>query len=578
MIASGSPIGKVSTPPVDHVAAHTSAVTDSALRFPARFPKLSPLPVLLTLCYLAYSIWFIIKTSFVFDGVRYFVLFDDMMIGMRFARNLVRHGQLVWNLSERVEGFTNPLWVLYFAFLHLFNIPEAKISLLVQLTGMLLILVTAWFTYRLAHELTGGSRYASLAAATFTLFYFPLLNWSLQGCEVSLLALLLTWALWEMVRARQVDAMFRRPYLLLGLAVCTRVDSIIPFLAVLLYAAMVDRKRLRSHVTFGASVLVLIMGVQTLVRWFYYGELLPNTYYQKLSGTPLTLRLENGLLGLARFVLQISPILLLLAAVSLFARRRRPVMALLATIIACQLVYSIWVGGDAWEQFGGTNRYVSIAMPLFFVVLGYSIGSLAEIVRRMLAGTDYWKQRWLLLWKLSAVVAALVVLNVGNTADFAKRLVMRSPLPDVPELQHHAAMGLFLPRFTHPDAKIAVAWAGALPYFSNRPSVDFLGKCDKVIARLPAKYVPGRIMYPGHMKWDYQYSITRYSPDVIVELWKSADQAEPVLSERYDEVKLGGFDLRVLKTSDKIDWRELALLSSSYSASIPGFKGLAGDN
>src|ERR1700675_4469479 len=130
MIASGSPIGKVSTRPVDHVAAHTGAVTDSDLRSAARFPKLSPLPVLLTLCYLAYSVWFIIRTSFVFDGVRYFVLFDDMMIGMRFARNLVRHGQLVWNLGERVEGFTNPLWVLYFAFLHLFNIPEAKISLL----------------------------------------------------------------------------------------------------------------------------------------------------------------------------------------------------------------------------------------------------------------------------------------------------------------------------------------------------------------------------------------------------------------------------------------------------------------
>ena len=578
MIASGSPIGKVSTTAVDHPATQTSALSNSDLRFPARFLKLSLLPALLTLSYLAYSVWFIIKTSFVFDRVRYFVLFDDMMIGMRYARNLVQHGQLVWNLGERVEGFTNPLWVLYFAFLHLFHVPEAKISLLVQLTGMLLILATAWFAYRLAHEFSGGSRYAGLAAATFTLFYFPLLNWSLQGCEVSLLALLLTWALWEIVRARQVDAMFRRPYLLLGLALFTRVDSIIPFLAVLLYAAIVDRRRLRSHVTFGASVLVLTIGIQTLLRWLYYGELLPNTYYQKLSGTPLILRLENGLLCLARFVIQVSPILLMLAAASLFPRRRRTFIALLAMIIACQLGYSTLVGGDAWEQFGGTNRYVSIAMPLFLVALGYSMSSLAEIVRRMLASTDYWEHRWLWLWKLSAVVAALVVLNVGNTSDFAKRLVMKSPPPDVLELQHHAAMGLLLPRFTHPDAKIAVAWAGALPYFSNRPSVDLLGKCDKVIARRPAQNVPGRLMYPGHMKWDYQYSITRYSPDVIVELWKSPEQAEQVLSGRYDYVKLAGFDLHVLKTSDKIDWHQLDILRSKYPATIPGFKGFAGDN
>lgn len=576
MIAAGRPTREVSSRTIDReTSKQTSPLADSHLHPSALFAKLSLVPVLLTLAYLGYSAWFIATTSFVFNGVRYFVLFDDMMIGMRYARNLVHHGQLVWNLGERVEGFTNPLWVLYFAFLQLFPVSDAKISLLVQLTGMLLILVTAWFAYRLAQELSGGSRYTGLVAATFTLFYFPLLNWSLQGCEVSLLALLLTWAVWEVVRARQVDAMFRRPYLLLGLALFTRVDSIVPFLAVLLYAAVLDRKRLKSHLAFGASILILVMAAQTVLRWLYYGELLPNTYYQKLSGISLTVRLENGLLSLGRFVLQVNPILLMLAAISLLSRKERRLTALVAIVIAFQLGYSTLVGGDAWEQFGGTNRYLSIAMPLFFVALAYSISSLAEIVRRMLASTHNRKQPWLWLWKLMAVAAALVVLNVGNTTDFARRLVMMSPPPDVPELQHHAAMGLFLSSFTHPDAKIAVAWAGALPYFSDRPSVDLLGKCDEVIAREPVKSIPGRLMYPGHMKWDYEYSITRYSPDVIVELWKSPEQADKVMRGRYDHVKLGGFDLHVLKTSDKIDWRELAILSRRYPVTIPGFQGFA---
>ena len=41
--------------------------------------------------------------------MRYFVIFDDGMIGMRYA-NLVQYHELVWNLGDRVEGFTDPLW------------------------------------------------------------------------------------------------------------------------------------------------------------------------------------------------------------------------------------------------------------------------------------------------------------------------------------------------------------------------------------------------------------------------------------------------------------------------------------
>src|ERR1700736_4709706 len=127
MIAEGRPTREVSSRTIDREASkQTSPLTDSHLRSFSFIARLSLVPVLLTLAYLAYSAWFIIKTSFVFNGVRYFVLFDDMMIGMRYARNLVQHGQLVWNLGERVEGFTNPLWVLYFAVLHLIGVPESK--------------------------------------------------------------------------------------------------------------------------------------------------------------------------------------------------------------------------------------------------------------------------------------------------------------------------------------------------------------------------------------------------------------------------------------------------------------------
>src|SRR5215475_14053819 len=40
---------------------------------------------------------------------------DDAYISFVYARNLARHGQLVFNLGERVEGYTNFLWTVLLA-------------------------------------------------------------------------------------------------------------------------------------------------------------------------------------------------------------------------------------------------------------------------------------------------------------------------------------------------------------------------------------------------------------------------------------------------------------------------------
>src|SRR3954462_15635353 len=40
---------------------------------------------------------------------------DDAFISFVYSRNLARHGQLVFNLGERVEGYTNFLWTVLLA-------------------------------------------------------------------------------------------------------------------------------------------------------------------------------------------------------------------------------------------------------------------------------------------------------------------------------------------------------------------------------------------------------------------------------------------------------------------------------
>jgi hypothetical protein len=89
-------------------------------------------------------------------------------------------------------------------------------------------------------------------------------------------------------------------------------------------------------------------------------------------------------------------------------------------------------------------------------------------------------------------------------------------------------------------------WAGAIPYFSQRRSIDLLGKNDPVIAHGPARYV----FYPGHDKWDYAYSIGRLRPDLVVELWKPTPRDEQQLRE-WGYERVGEYWLRAGAAIDR---------------------------
>jgi hypothetical protein len=80
----------------------------------------------------------------------------------------------------------------------------------------------------------------------------------------------------------------------------------------------------------------------------------------------------------AVFLLQISPLVLLIAHRARLHDWVRRHMYLLA-ILAMQLVYNMYVGGEAWEWWSGSNRFVSVAMPLLFVMASTS---LVDMLRR----------------------------------------------------------------------------------------------------------------------------------------------------------------------------------------------------
>jgi peptidoglycan/LPS O-acetylase OafA/YrhL len=67
----------------------------------------------------------------------------------------------------------------------------------------------------------------------------------------------------------------------------------------------------------------------------------------------------------------------------------------------------------------------------------------------------------------------------------------------------YTRLGILIRETTPPDFRIAVAAAGATPYFAQRPTEDLLGKNDKHVAKTP----PRGVFSPGHDKWDYEWSL-----------------------------------------------------------------------
>jgi arabinofuranosyltransferase len=327
----------------------------------------------LLLIYLIYSLLLIFRSSFVIEGTRYFSLFDDEMISIRYAYNLAHGHGLVWNPgAEHIEGYSNPLWTLYMALVHLFPIPIEKTSLVIQLTGMLAMMGTLYYVKAITALLTGGSQGAILLALLLTAFYFPLNNWAIiQGTEVSILTLLLTASTYLVIRAL-LGHLSLVIFILLGIGALVRLDFIVSAIALILVLLILVPKERFRVLTQGIPVFLLIVLPATGLRWWYYGDLLPNTYYLKMTGFPVQHRVTRGIYFTLK---EVNSVILVIPFLFAFLTKNRITVVLLS-IFSTNFLYSMYIGGDVWEWFGGANRFLAIAMPLFFITLAQAVHTL----------------------------------------------------------------------------------------------------------------------------------------------------------------------------------------------------------
>ena len=530
--------------------------------------------LIILLVYAAYAAVFIAQTIFVAEGQLYSALFDDAMISMTYARNLAQGNGLVWNPGERVEGFTNPLWVVLMAGFHLLPIPENWISLAVQVAGALFFIASLVFLKKTAEELSPRAPGVVLLGVLLAAFYYPLSNWSLLGNEVSLLLLIVNAVLFWALRAQSSGRFSPGLYVLLGVATLVRLDMSVLYIVVWGWLLLYDRPNRRRHLLWGAGMLALFLGGQTLWRKLYYGEWLPMTYYLKMTGLPFLARVRRGVIALVEFARGMFWPLLLFPATLAFFRRDRKIL-LLALVFLAQCAYSVYVGADAWEHRGGANRFIALGMPAFFVLFSMAacrwsvwLRGLIERglprLKRLAGGLVALGMAVFILFSLLMVNRLLdtdnFIYDLRNPRTGALRFfLLQERSIYVPGNERYTRDALILRQVTTPEASIAVVAAGNIPYFAHRYAIDLLGKGDALIARGPIQVDPygdWLELRPGHIKFNYAYSIGQLQPDVVVELRASTNDIAEKYLENYERIKLNGHIMYFRKGSSHILWEK----------------------
>jgi hypothetical protein len=540
--------------------------------------------ILILFAYGAYALRFICQSLFMVGGQTFAVLFDDAMISMTYARTLASGHGLVWYPgAERIEGFSNPLWVLLMSGFHLLPIPQRLMSLPVMIAGALFLLATLLFVYKIAKRLNPDGPLPALLAVFLTAFYYPLSNWSLLGTEVSALLLITAAGVWLALRSLDEGRVIPGLYVLIGISTLIRQDMSVPFLVILGWLWLFDRHNRWKHFACGLASLLFFLGGQTLLRHAYYGEWLPTTYFLKMSGMPLNYRLLRGWYTLVDFIDGMHwQVYLIAFSVLIFKRDKRWLLPVL--ILLGQFAYSVLVGGDAWEHRGGANRFIALGMPFFWLLFSAACWYWMDLIARFLGK----KIKLLALplayaGRIGIVLLAILTLltadrykNEGNLLAALKDpsggalqyALLTRPSFFVPGSQRYARDGLILREVTRPDARIAVTAAGGIIYFAERPGVDLFGKMDSRIANMPVRLdlmgnpsQPSRQdildMRPGHSKWRYEYSIGQLQPDVVVEIFPSTDEEAAPFLLSYTAVKLNNHTMYFRSDSDQVRWNKI---------------------
>lgn len=398
---------------------------------------------------------------------------DDAYIAFRYARNLVDGAGLVFNPGERVEGYTDFLWVMLAAAIHPLDPGDGSVVLaFARAVGVGSAVALAAATTSIARLL--GARGTPLAeawalvAGVVVATHPAVAVWSMSGLEPVPFAALVAWSV-ERALAGRPTASFR----IALAAVLLRPEGhvVLGFVVLLSFLQRLERDGPAAAAAATARALALPLALVVLYhagRYAWFGSLVPNTYRVKSSGGHASYPGFEAALTAAS--LGAGPGLLLAGVFAVGVLRRR-VVALLVALGLSFFAYLWWVGGDEMRY----GRLVIGAWPLLAAP-----GAAAFVVASSLLPTG----------RPGRIVAASLIAVVGiagTGAGLAGQLALAPTLApyQVRMDASQRALGEYLQSRLPAGSLVAYQDMGLCPYAApDLRFLDLVGLVSKEVADL----------------------------------------------------------------------------------------------
>jgi arabinofuranosyltransferase len=371
----------------------------------------------------------LLTTLFVYLVVRYAWVAEDAYITLRTVDNFVHGFGLRWNVAERVQGYTHPLWMLLVSAVYAVT-REDFLTLI--FTCVTLSVAAFALLQRLA-----ASTMQALCCGAILLLSPAYVDFSTSGLENALSHLLFVAFALVYLEAREEPTSLRRLSFVAALSMTNRLDLGLLLLPALALAAA------RAPGGWRARAGQIAVGLSPLVAWelfslVYYGFLFPNTAYAKLdtgvSGREL---LRHGL-GYFASHATADPLTLtgIVVGVALGLSDRDAKLRALAVGVVLYLLYLVRIGGDFM-----LGRFLTPPLLVATIVIAR-----CQLVRAHLA---------------LAVPLTAVFVAVGL---WAPRAPVRAPLQPKPPLDAH---GLADERLIYADCSSLAARRAGTPMPSH---------------------------------------------------------------------------------------------------------------
>jgi arabinofuranosyltransferase len=417
-------------------------------------------------------------------------MIDDAFISFRYAENLASGNGPVFNVGEKVEGYTSFLWVAVLAMgarLGFDIVIFSKILGFLFAIGSLILLGHAhYFIDNIGVK-------TSVLAVLFTGTCGVFIPWASSGMEVNMFLFFTLFTILYHLKIRKRKQAAHGSFFLLGLVAgltaLVRPEGLILFALIFVDSIRLGLKTGDRRQFYFLLGFVILYIPYFIWRFSYYGYPLPNTFYNKVGMS--IYQVLRGAKYTTKFVIAVLALLVPIFELLFHGKIFRKVEGLyfLLIFISVYTVYTTIVGGDVFPAY----RFYAAIMPIVSLVAAIALVKLIESNGMLI--------------RLAVLIVLFNLVQLRTNYDIHYRIKVLDTVA-----QEGKEVGLWFRDNMDRGATLAINSAGAVSYYSNLKVIDMLGLTDEHIAHMRIQNFGKGVS--GHEKGDGIYVLSR-EPDII---------------------------------------------------------------